>query len=243
MAQTNESTTTASDAINSRASLDYWNKTSADEDGMLGGIPSLGGGFSSVSRIDLQGSRTFLARLGIGTKRDRRRVCSAVDAGAGIGRITKGLLLDVAREVDVIEPVARFTDALRGHPGVRTIFNVGLEDWRPRPGVAYDIIWTQWCLGHLRDGDVVQYLRACRAVLRPGSGVIVVKENISIGGEDVFDGTDSSVTREDGKFRSLFEEAGLRLVRTEEQRGLPEVPPRRLLPVRMYALKPSGANS
>lgn len=112
-----------------------------------------------------------------------------------IGRITKGLLLDVAREVDVIEPVARFTDALRGHPGVRTIFNVGLEDWRPRPGVAYDIIWTQWCLGHLRDGDVVQYLRACRAVLRPGSGVIVVKENISTDGEDVFDGTDSSVTR------------------------------------------------
>lgn len=74
--------TSVSDAIDTQAGLEYWNNTSADEDGMLGGIPSCGG-FESISRIDLQGSRTFLARLGIGTKRDRRRVGTAVDAGAG----------------------------------------------------------------------------------------------------------------------------------------------------------------
>ncbi|KAG6005772.1 hypothetical protein E4U54_000280 [Claviceps lovelessii] len=236
MAQTRESSS-VSDAVNTEAGINYWNNVSADEDGMLGGVPSWEG-FESISRIDLQGSRTFLARLGIGTKHDRQRVGRAVDAGAGIGRITKGLLLDVCDQVDIIEPVSKFTDTLQGHARIGTIFNVGLQDWHPHPEAKYDIIWTQWCLGHLRDNEVVTYLQACKLALRPESGVIVVKENLSTSGRDLFDETDSSVTREDSKFRSLFERAGLRLVRTDEQRGLPEVPPVRLFPVRMYALKP-----
>ncbi|KAG5980039.1 hypothetical protein E4U55_004455 [Claviceps digitariae] len=236
MEQTHESSS-VSDAIDTQAGINYWNNVSADEDGMLGGVPSWEG-FESISRIDLQGSRTFLARLGIGTKRDRQRVASAVDAGAGIGRITKGLLLDVSDQVDVIEPVSKFTDGLQGHARIGTIFNVGLQDWQPHPGTKYDIIWTQWCLGHLKDDQVVKYLQTCKLALRPETGVIVVKENLSTSGCDLFDETDSSVTREDSKFRDLFERAGLKLVRTDEQRGLPEVPPVRLFPVRMYALKP-----
>ncbi|CCF36602.1 hypothetical protein CH063_08135, partial [Colletotrichum higginsianum] len=39
--------------------------------------------------------------------------------------------------------------------------------------------------------------------------------------------------RVDEKFRALFEQAGLRLVKTELQRGFPK----ELFPVRMYALK------
>lgn len=81
MAQTHESGS-VSDAIDSQAGIKYWNNISADEDGMLGGVPSWEG-FESISRIDLQGSRTFLARLGIGTQRGRRCVKSVVDAGAG----------------------------------------------------------------------------------------------------------------------------------------------------------------
>ncbi|KAG6007679.1 hypothetical protein E4U21_005639 [Claviceps maximensis] len=236
MAPTHESSS-VSDAISTQAGIDYWNNVNADEDGMLGGVPSWEG-FESISRIDLQGSRTFLARLGIGSKRDRQRVESAVDAGAGIGRITKGLLLDVADQVDIIEPVSKFTDNLQGHAGIGTIYNVGLQDWHPPPGAKYDIIWTQWCLGHLKDDDVVTYLQTCKLALRLESGVIVIKENLSTSGRDLFDETDSSVTREDSKFRALFDRAGLRLVRTDEQHGLPEVPPVRLFPVRMYALKP-----
>lgn len=60
----------------------YWEGASADVNGMLGGVPNMKG-FSSVSRIDLQGSRTFLARLGIGLKSDRKTIKTAVDAGAG----------------------------------------------------------------------------------------------------------------------------------------------------------------
>jgi protein N-terminal methyltransferase len=60
----------------------YWGGVSADNAGMLGGVPNVGG-FRDISRIDLQGSRTFLARLGVGTKTGRCPVTTAVDCGAG----------------------------------------------------------------------------------------------------------------------------------------------------------------
>ncbi|GJN82972.1 hypothetical protein VFPFJ_01786 [Purpureocillium lilacinum] len=155
-----------------------------------------------------------------------------------IGRVTEGLLLRIAENVDIVEPVSKFTDRLKATTGVRTIFNVGLEDWQPPEGIEYDLIWTQWCLGHLTDSQLVDYLQLCKTVLKPDTGVIVIKENLSTGSVDMFDNEDSSVTRRDETFRHLFETAGLKLVKTEIQRGFPEIPPRRLLPVRMYALKP-----
>ena len=112
-----------------------------------------------------------------------------------IGRVTEGLLLPVAEHVDIIEPVSRFTAKLRSKNGVRTIFNVGLEEWKPTDGVTYDLIWTQWCLGYLSDEQVVEYLELCKTVLKPDSGIIVVKENLSSRDADIFDEADSSITR------------------------------------------------
>jgi len=68
--------------VNNRVGREYWEGVKGDTHGMLGGIPTVGG-FSSVSRIDLQGSRTFLARLGIGVKCGRKPVAKAIDGGAG----------------------------------------------------------------------------------------------------------------------------------------------------------------
>ena len=48
--------------------------------------------------------------------------------------------------------------------------------------------------------------------------------------------TDSSVTRTDEKLRRMFQEAKLKLVSTELQRGFPKG----LYGVRMYALQPLG---
>jgi protein N-terminal methyltransferase len=62
--------------------IKYWEGVDADVDGMLGGIPSVGG-YSAISKVDLQGSRSFLAKLGIGSKNGRRRVANALEAGAG----------------------------------------------------------------------------------------------------------------------------------------------------------------
>ncbi|RSL89912.1 hypothetical protein CEP51_000980 [Fusarium floridanum] len=209
----------------------YWEGIEADVNGMLGGIPS-------VTRIDLQGSRTFLARLGIGIKTGRKMVSRALEGGAGIGRVTEGLLTQVAEVVDIIEPITKFTDVLQGKPGVGNIFNVGLEGWKPEDGVKYDLIWTQWCVGHLPDDLLVEYFERCKSALAP-DGVIVIKENLSTNGVDVFDDLDSSVTREDEKFLALFKQAGLQVVRSDIQRGFPMVGNTALMPVKMYALKPA----
>lgn len=152
--------------------------------------------------------------------------------------MTEGLLLPMAAHVDVVEPVGKFSDALRGMPGVRTVFPVGLEDWRPPPGVAYDLVWAQWCLGYLDDAALVRFLAACATALTPGAGLVVVKENVTGGDADVFDATDSSVTRRDASLRAIFARAGLGVVRSELQRGYPETAAVKLFPVHMYALKP-----
>ncbi|KAM6515494.1 hypothetical protein FSOLCH5_009719 [Fusarium solani] len=183
----------------------YWEGIEADVNGMLGGIPS-------VTRIDLQGSRTFLARLGISIKTGRKMVSRALEGGAGIGRVTEGLLTQVAEKVDIIEPITKFTDVLEGKPG--------------------------WCVGHLPDDLLVEYFERCKSALAP-DGVIVIKENLSTNGVDVFDDLDSSVTREDEKFLALFKQAGLQAVRSDLQRGFPMVGNTALMPVKMYALKPA----
>ncbi|KAH8904884.1 hypothetical protein BR93DRAFT_898236 [Coniochaeta sp. PMI_546] len=222
--------------INSAVSKKYWEGVEADVNAMLGGVPMVGG-FSYVSKVDLQGSRSFLAKLGIGSKNGRRRVAAALEGGAGIGRVTEGLLLDIADEVDIIEPVAKFTEALKCKPGVRNVFSMGLEEWKPSDGTRYGLIWTQWCVGHLTDAQLVRYLEHCKDAL-DSDGIIVIKENLSTIDGDLFDDGDSSVTREDTKFQSIFKEAGMQIVRTEVQKGFPTTLPRRLLPVKTYALKP-----
>lgn len=55
---------------------EYWQGVDADVNGMLGGFPY-------VSKVDLQGSRNFLAKLGIGTKDGLRTVTNALEGGAG----------------------------------------------------------------------------------------------------------------------------------------------------------------
>jgi protein N-terminal methyltransferase len=101
--------------------------------------------------------------------------------------------------VDVIEPISKFTAALQGKPGVRSVFNMGLEDWQPEEGVKYDLIWIQWCVGHLTDEQLIHFLGRCKTALKEG-GVIVVKENNSTTEADDFDEVDSSVTRYVFKF-------------------------------------------
>ncbi len=92
--------------------------------------------------------------------------------------------------------MAKFTAKLSGKAGVGTIYNVGLEEWQPPAGgEAYDLIWTQWCVGHLTDSQLASYLQTCKRVVVPETGLIVLKENISASGEDLFDEVDSTVTR------------------------------------------------
>ncbi|MCJ1468281.1 Alpha N-terminal protein methyltransferase 1 [Pseudocyphellaria aurata] len=224
------------DQISRSDALKYWNSISPTVNGMLGGYPQ-------ISRVDLLGSANFLAKL--------RRQCAphnthktlerGVDCGAGIGRVTVGFLSKVCEVVDVVEPVEKFAVEIKsskmiGNGLLGETFVTGLEDWKPQK--QYDLIWSQWCLGHLTDKQLVAFFERCSKSLT-SEGWIVVKENISTGKDDTdaFDEVDSSVTRTDKKYGRIFEEAGLLLIKTELQLGFPK----ELYPVRFYALRPRNS--
>lgn len=227
--------------IDHKAAVEYWTGTEASVDGMLGGYPQ-------VSRIDLQQSANFLAKLrrASSTHPASQKLKRVVDCGAGIGRITLGLLSKVSEVVDVVEPVEKFTREIsegesfkevRGQGGVGRIWNVGLEAWHPKlEEQMYDIIWIQWCVGQCTDTQVHDLLLRIQPCVTKG-GWIVLKENLSNDpAGDIYDETDSSVTRTDEKLRQLFTDAKLKLVSTELQRGFPKG----LYGVRMYALQPAA---
>ncbi|KAK4058841.1 hypothetical protein OIO90_000287 [Microbotryomycetes sp. JL221] len=97
---------------------------------------------------------------------------------------------------------------------------------------GYDLIMIQWCIGHLSDEQLVDYLKRSRKALRQDKdgkceGLIIVKENIckdseSDGAGIIFDDDDSSVTRSDKVFKQIFQQAGLTLMRRELQMGFPK---------------------
>ncbi|KAI9682106.1 MAG: Alpha N-terminal protein methyltransferase 1 [Caeruleum heppii] len=223
--------------IDHAEALKYWSSISPDVNGMLGGFPQ-------ISRIDLQGSANFLAKIRRQSSSTTRPIERAVDCGAGIGRVTKGFLSKVAKVTDIVEPVEKFVDEIRHGESlaplrkkglIGEVHRIGLEDWLPQEK-GYDLIWNQWCLGHLTDLQLVAYLQRCGLALRDG-GFLVIKENMSTDSDeaDIFDDVDNSVTRTDKKFRGLFAEGGLRIVQTELQSGFPRE--LGLFPVRFYALR------
>ncbi|MCJ1453432.1 Alpha N-terminal protein methyltransferase 1 [Mycoblastus sanguinarius] len=218
--------------ISTADSLKYWNSIPTTVDGMLGGYPEL-------SRTDLKGSANFLAKL----RREHPSPSSdgllqrGVDCGTGIGRVTAGFLSRVCEVVDIVEPVEKFAQEVKkaelaGDGSVGKVYITGLEGWDPEH--RYDLIWNQWCLGYLTDKQLVAYLERCKKAVTI-DGWIIFKENMSTDpdGKDTFDETDSSVTRTDQKFKQLFKEADVRLIKTEIQKGFPKG----LYPVRFYALK------
>lgn len=75
----------------------------------------------------------------------------ALDCGAGIGRITKRLLLPLFKTVDMVDVTQDFLTKARTYLGeegrrVRNYFCCGLQDFSPEPN-TYDVIWIQWVIG------------------------------------------------------------------------------------------------
>nr|CAG4641242.1 EOG090X0EJQ [Eulimnadia texana] len=205
----------------------YWEKIPASVDGMLGG-------YSHISEIDIKGSQRFLNTLYQQTDKPGKE--RALDCGAGIGRITKGLLSKNFKTVDLVEQCGKFLEEAKrnlseiNHNG--TFFHSGLQSFSAEEG-AYDVIWCQWVLGHLTDSDLISFFKRCKAGLKP-KGVIVVKENLTSSGEVEMDHTDSSVTRPEKVLVELIQAAGLKLIREQKQQRFPQ----ELYEVKMFAFRP-----
>lgn len=143
----------------------------------------------------------------------------------------QGTLQDFDPAHPLANPPAKFLQRLGYFP------ETPLED----VDSGFDVIWCQWCLGHLNDAQLVEFFRRSHVALREkdrGRSFIVVKENVCSDDADgrpksSFDDQDSSLTRSDSAWKAAFMQAGLRLVREQVQEGLPEG----LYTVKMYALR------
>ena len=219
--------------INYDDAISYWSSVPASVNGVLGGF----GEQTPVPKVDIVGSLTFLRKLSTRMSVGQDQVNKyTIDMGAGIGRITRDLLWKVSDKVDLLEPVKPFVEQMpielqqvQSAGKLGQIYNIGMQEWVPDK--QYWLIWCQWCVGQLPDDVLVEFWKTCRSALID-NGTIIVKENIAPV-EDIFDETDSSVTRTDAKFRQLFIRAGLKLIASDVQKGLPK----ELYPVRMYCLK------
>lgn len=212
---------------------EYWENEAncpVNDNGVLGG-------FAHVSPADIAHSKRFIDRL-----QTLRPACGrqcAVDCGAGIGRVSKFLLLPAFDQVDLVEQSERLLKSVPSYMGVdldllrkvRNLYCMGLQEFVPAPD-TYDVIWVQWVALYLTDVDLVHFLQRCQRALRP-NGWIGIKENVLLHGNPYeIDEEDSSITRSDPYYKSIFRQAGMTLLAEEVQEGFPE----ELYPVKMYAL-------
>ncbi|KAM9919737.1 hypothetical protein OXX80_012627 [Metschnikowia pulcherrima] len=216
--------------------ISYWSSVPASVNGVLGGF----GEQTPVPKADIIGSATFMRKLQTRMEPAPGMERLTIDMGAGIGRITRDFLWKISDRCDLLEPVKPFVAQMHQElvPVAQTgklgdIYDIGMQEWQcsPEKMGRYWLVWCQWCVGQLPDAELVQFWARCKDALMP-NGTLIVKENIAPV-EDIFDPTDSSVTRTDAKFRQLFQMAGYKLIASDVQKGMPK----ELYPVRMYCLK------
>lgn len=221
----------------------YWEQQAPSVQGMLGGLGEL-------DNRDVAASLKFLDAL------DRRHGAliknNALDVGAGIGRVTKHLLLPLFKKVDMLEQNPAYLEksfAFIGHSEdcglVDKRIASGMQSFRANGFVGvgdnatgslqgrYNLVWIQWCIIYLTDDDLVTFLSECAKALAPG-GFICLKDNVARQGFLV-DKEDSSVMRSNRYLKHIFQRANLQIVRETKQLDFP----RNIFPVRTYALQPS----
>lgn len=205
----------------------YWANVPATIDGVLGG-------YGHVSDIDIEGSKLFLTHILSLANPPNTKL--ALDCGAGIGRVSRNLLMSYFQKVDLVEQDEKFINTAKqllseDNTKLGTLYNVGLHNFKPER--QYDVIWCQWVLGHLNDYDLIDFLERCSKALTK-NGLIIIKENICSTEEIELDEDDYSVTRSVGLMMNIFDEANLHLIATNIQTGFPDD----LYPVHMFALAP-----
>lgn len=146
---------------------------------------------------------------------------------------------DKSKSVTLVQGTLQAFDPCSPLKGTKLVGRVGYVPEQDDLESKFDVIWCQWCLGHLSDADLIAFFRRCKRALRDAKdSIIIVKENLCSDGEDgsartVFDEDDSSLTRSDMAWKNAFAAAGLALLYEQVQRGFPAG----LYEVKMYALR------
>jgi protein N-terminal methyltransferase len=139
-------------------------------------------------------------------------------------------------KVDLVEQDEKFCnkarESLAASGRLGEVFNMGLQDFDDM-GTKYDVVWSQWVLGHLVDDDLIRFFQRLTKVLNK-NGIIVVKENFTKGNERIDDENDSSVTRPLSDFKKLIKQADLKIIKEARQTNFPKS----LFPVYMLAMRP-----
>ena len=194
----------------------------ADDAGVLGGAlhthePDVAHSLAMLER--LRKSRPALGRA------------RALDVAGGVGRVTRCVLSAHFDKVDITDVAPRLLEkagatipaSVLGELALSRLSRLTVPEGR-----AYDLIWIQWCLGYVVDVDLVKVLLGLKAALSAG-GVIVVKEtahskpSAADAGELFWvDAEDLNVVRGPVYWRTVFERAGLRVLREEVQSPWPE---------------------
>jgi protein N-terminal methyltransferase len=204
---------------------EYWKQVDSNIEGMLGG-------YGTLTDIDAQGSKRFIADF---VDKGLLKTNRACDCGAGIGRVTQTFLIHYYQHVDLVELTEKFLEQAKvefeilGYHERITCIPSGLQDFHPEKG-KYDLIWCQWVLSQLTDRDLVEFLIRCKESLH--GGYIGIKENVAPAGI-LYDDQDSSCTRSDYLWKMVFEAAGLTIFKEQVQIGFPKT----IYEVKMYLLQ------
>jgi protein N-terminal methyltransferase len=196
--------------------------------GDVGGEADATEGLAFLGRLIGANSRAHEESHGDSPLMQRRL---AIDVGAGLGRVTRGVLLKWYDEVHLVEGDAAYCRRCRAKLGKKKgsrclVTQCYLQDMTAATlgGRPADLVWVQWTFQYLTDIDVVDCLKTLALSLRPPVGVIVVKENRPYGTAredrfqmDVPGGPNEryDITRSDAHHRFLFQMAGLTVQSTE----------------------------
>lgn len=221
----------------------YWESQPADMVGMTGDPENVKGG--GVSRPDIEFSRKALQdalKAARKVRKGGKKVFkTALELGAGIGRVTKGVLMDFCGHIHLVDFKKFLQEAKKSLPraGCRfTFHHSSMQKFQIKVN-TFDLIWCQWLLMYLTDADAVGLLKRASAGLAD-DGLFIVKENVPEAKRTQFeDAEDRTWTRKAGKgkeggpvcltrtqkhFEHLFKRANLQICGSRLQPGDHRVP-------------------
>eukprot|EP00667_Euglena_gracilis_P005527 EG_transcript_5568 len=190
-------------------------------------------GGSENSGPELDESLRFLQEYFPTSGRKERR---ALDLGAGVGRVAKGLLLKLAGAVDLVDQEPRLLRVARSALGPQPYpfealnpkgryFDHKLQDFSPEED-AYDLVCLEWTASYLTDADLIVLLHRVRRALKP-QGLLFLKDSILKGGTHA-QKVGLRHMRPHSLYEAIFQRAGLYIVAKGEHGLLPEAHTNRL---------------